>query len=79
MSEHSFDVVVIGSGPAGEGAAMNAAKHQKKVAVVERYRGSGRRPARIGHQFPASAALRGEDLHEVRNNPLLRDARSALN
>jgi len=30
MSEHSFDVVVIGSGPAGEGAAMNAAKLKRK-------------------------------------------------
>jgi NAD(P) transhydrogenase len=32
----SFDVVVIGTGPAGEGAAMRAAKGGAKVAVVER-------------------------------------------
>ncbi|MBK8971547.1 MAG: Si-specific NAD(P)(+) transhydrogenase [Hahellaceae bacterium] len=35
MAEHHYDVVVIGAGPAGEGAAMNAAKHGMRVAVVE--------------------------------------------
>ena len=32
-----FDVLVIGSGPGGEGAAMQAVKHGKSVAVVERF------------------------------------------
>jgi len=35
MAEHHYDVVVIGAGPAGEGAAMNAAKHGQRVAVIE--------------------------------------------
>ena len=35
MAEYHYDVVVIGAGPAGEGAAMNAAKHGKRVAVIE--------------------------------------------
>ena len=35
MTEHHYDVVVIGAGPSGEGAAMNAAKHGKRVAVIE--------------------------------------------
>ncbi|ROU01826.1 Si-specific NAD(P)(+) transhydrogenase [Marinobacter sp. R17] len=35
MAEHHYDVVVIGAGPSGEGAAMNAAKHSKRVAIVE--------------------------------------------
>ena len=35
MAEYHYDVVIIGAGPAGEGAAMNAAKKGKKVAVVE--------------------------------------------
>lgn len=35
MAEYHYDVVVIGSGPAGEGAAMNAAKGHKRVAVIE--------------------------------------------
>lgn len=35
MAEHHYDVVVIGAGPSGEGAAMNATKHGKRVAIVE--------------------------------------------
>jgi NAD(P) transhydrogenase len=37
MTEKTFDVVVIGTGPGGEGAAMQATKLGKSVAVVERY------------------------------------------
>jgi NAD(P) transhydrogenase len=36
MSIREYDVVIIGSGPSGEGAAMNMAKHNKTVAVIER-------------------------------------------
>ncbi len=32
-----FDVIVIGSGPGGEGAAMTLSKHGKRVALVEKY------------------------------------------
>lgn len=35
MPDHQYDVVVIGAGPAGEGAAMNATKNGKRVALVE--------------------------------------------
>ena len=35
MAEHHYDVVVIGAGPSGEGAAMNAAKHNKRVAIID--------------------------------------------
>ena len=31
-----YDLVVIGSGPAGQKAAISAAKQRKKVAVVDR-------------------------------------------
>jgi NAD(P) transhydrogenase len=34
--QQTFDMVVIGTGPGGEGAAMQAAKQGKSVAVVER-------------------------------------------
>ncbi|MDZ4820128.1 MAG: Si-specific NAD(P)(+) transhydrogenase [Planctomycetota bacterium] len=37
MMQTQYDVVVIGSGPGGEGAAMQAVKQGKSVAVVERY------------------------------------------
>ena len=33
MAENQYDVVVIGTGPGGEGAAMQAVKHGLKVAV----------------------------------------------
>ncbi|MDQ2075597.1 Si-specific NAD(P)(+) transhydrogenase [Marinimicrobium sp. ABcell2] len=36
MADHTYDVLVIGSGPAGESAAIAAVKAGKKVAVVER-------------------------------------------
>ena len=34
---NKYDVVVIGSGPGGEGAAMQLAKSGKRVAIVERF------------------------------------------
>ena len=36
MSHLSYDLVVIGSGPAGQKAALNGAKLGKRVAIVER-------------------------------------------
>lgn len=36
MAEYTYDLLVIGSGPAGEGAAMSAAKSGMRVAIVER-------------------------------------------
>ena len=40
-----YDLVCIGSGPAGQRAAVQAAKLGKRVAVVERHRA-------IGHERP---------------------------
>ena len=36
MHESHYDLVVIGSGPAGQKGAIAAAKIRKKVAVVDR-------------------------------------------
>jgi len=36
MSHTTFDLVVIGSGPAGQKAALNSAKLGKRVAIIER-------------------------------------------
>jgi NAD(P) transhydrogenase len=36
MNDHSFDLIVIGSGPAGQKAAICAAKLRKRVAVIDR-------------------------------------------
>lgn len=38
---HLFDLVVIGSGPAGQRAALQGAKAGKKVALVEEYSAVG--------------------------------------
>ncbi|HBL15557.1 MAG: NAD(P)(+) transhydrogenase [Elusimicrobia bacterium GWA2_69_24] len=41
MKRTRYDVVVIGSGPGGEGAAMRSAKGGKSTAVIESYREIG--------------------------------------
>ena len=33
---HQFDLIVVGSGPAGRRAAIQAAKLEKKVLVIEK-------------------------------------------
>ena len=40
MSEH-YDIIVLGSGPAGQKAAIQGAKAGKRVALIERERGIG--------------------------------------
>ncbi len=37
MNDSYYDVIVIGTGPGGEGAAMKAAKQGKSVAVIEKH------------------------------------------
>jgi NAD(P) transhydrogenase len=72
-----FDVVVIGSGPAGEGAAIMAAKNHKSVAVVERYYEVGGGCTHWG-TIPSKALRHAAMLlHDLRRNPLLRDYRQA--
>ncbi|MEJ7595261.1 MAG: FAD-dependent oxidoreductase [Planctomycetaceae bacterium] len=34
--EKTFDVIVIGTGPGGEGASMEATKQRKRVGIIER-------------------------------------------
>jgi NAD(P) transhydrogenase len=36
-TKYDFDAIIIGSGPGGEGVAMNLAKKHKKVAIIERH------------------------------------------
>ena len=74
MSENAkkdFDVVVIGSGPGGEGAAMQLAKGGKRVGLVERYKLVGGGCTHWG-TIP-SKALRFAiyQLTEALQNPLL--------
>src|SRR5678816_2739087 len=36
MAQRVYDLIVIGSGPAGQKASLNAAQHGKRVALVDR-------------------------------------------
>ena len=70
MSLLHFDLVVIGSGPGGEGAAMQAAKAGLKVAVVERYSLVGGACTHWG-TIPSKALRHAiQELSEFRRNPL---------
>lgn len=77
MAADQFDVVVIGSGPAGEGAAMMAAKNHQSVAIVERYFEVGGGCTHWG-TIPSKALRHAvKILHDVRRSPLLREFRVA--
>ncbi|MBA3314480.1 MAG: Si-specific NAD(P)(+) transhydrogenase [Planctomycetota bacterium] len=72
--DRKYDVLVIGTGPGGEGAAMQAIKEGRSVAAVERYILIGGGCTHWG-TIP-SKALRYAifQLTEVKNNPLYRNA-----
>ena len=74
-TEKHYDVVVIGSGPGGEGAAMQAVKHGKRVVVVERH-------VKIGGGCTHWATIPSKALRysvfqmtEANHNALFREAR----
>ncbi|MBK7825881.1 Si-specific NAD(P)(+) transhydrogenase [Nannocystis sp.] len=69
-----FDVIVLGSGPGGEGAAMRATKAGKRVAMVEKHREVG--GACTHSATIPSKALRQavRSLQEFRHNPLFAGA-----
>jgi NAD(P) transhydrogenase len=74
-----YDIVVIGSGPAGEGAAMMAAKNRRKVALIERHREVGGGCTHWG-TIPSKALRQAvKTLYDARRNPLLREFRNSLN
>jgi NAD(P) transhydrogenase len=77
-ANNHFDVLVIGSGPGGEGAAMQAVKHGKNVAVVERYERIGGGCTHCG-TIP-SKALRYAitRMTEANQNPLYKAAGFAV-
>jgi NAD(P) transhydrogenase len=73
-----YDIVVIGTGPAGEGAAMMAAKNRRRVAVVERYLAVGGGCTHWA-TIPSKALRQAvKTLRDARQNPLLGALRNGL-
>ena len=67
----TYDLVVIGSGPAGEGAAMQASKAGRRVAVVERHEQVGGGCTHWG-TIPSKALRHAvQKLVELKSHPLL--------
>ena len=65
-----YDVIIIGTGPGGEGAAINLAKHQKKVGIIERYHEVGGGCTHWG-TIPSKALRQSVSrLIEYNSNPL---------
>ncbi|HKP57465.1 MAG TPA: Si-specific NAD(P)(+) transhydrogenase [Polyangiales bacterium] len=68
--DQQYDMVVIGSGPAGEGAAMLAAKEGARVIVVERFRHVGGGCTHWG-TIPSKALRHSvSEMLKFRSNPL---------
>jgi NAD(P) transhydrogenase len=73
MAVYDYDVVIIGSGPAGEGAAMSAAKKGRKVAVVEMRDQVGGNCTHVG-TIPSKALRHSvKQIIEFNTNPMFRD------
>ena len=72
-----FDAIVIGTGPGGEGAAMNLTKAGKKVAVVEKHSEVGGGCTHWG-TIPSKALRHSVSrLIEYNNNPLFNRSEKA--
>ncbi|MDX1512397.1 MAG: Si-specific NAD(P)(+) transhydrogenase [Gammaproteobacteria bacterium] len=67
-----YDVIIIGSGPAGEGAAMKLTKGGKRVAVVEKYADVGGSCTHLGTIPSKSLRHAVQQLADYRNDPLFR-------
>jgi len=67
-----YDVIIIGTGPGGEGASMELAKKDKKVAIIERYKDVGGGCTHWG-TIPSKALRQSVSrLIDYNSNPLFR-------
>jgi len=74
MSSKRYDAIVLGSGPAGEGAAMKLAKAGRSVAMIERHREVGGGCTHWG-TIPSKALRHNvRRLMEYNSSPLFREA-----
>lgn len=68
----SYDVIVIGTGPGGEGAAMEATKQGKSVAVIEKQPRIGGSCTHLGTIPSKSLKAAINRMTEVNSNPYFR-------
>ena len=73
MSGFDFDVLVIGTGPAGEGAAMMAAKHGKRVAIVDERQLVGGNCTHMGTIPSKTLRHAVKQIMDYNNNPMFRE------
>ncbi|MFM8253124.1 MAG: Si-specific NAD(P)(+) transhydrogenase [Planctomycetota bacterium] len=73
-----FDLIVIGTGPGGEGAAMQAAKAGKRVAIVERNEQIGGGCVHWGTIPSKSLRYMIWRILDTNNNPVFRNAGASL-
>ncbi len=73
MASHDFDVIVIGAGPAGEGAALNAAKHGLNAAMIHNRPQVGGACTHLGTIPSKSLRNSVRDLMRFNSNPSFRD------
>ncbi|GHG05636.1 Si-specific NAD(P)(+) transhydrogenase [Thalassotalea marina] len=74
---YDFDIIVIGTGPGGEGAAMNLTKAGKRVAVIEKHSQVGGGCTHWG-TIPSKALRHSVSrLVEYNNNPLFNKTEKA--
>lgn len=73
MAKTHYDIIVVGSGPAGESAAINAAKNGKSVAIVCDREKVGGNCTHLG-TIPSKALRHSvKQIMQFRTNPLLRE------
>lgn len=73
MAVYDYDVIVIGSGPAGEGAAVRAAKGGRRVAVIEEQEAVGGNCTHKG-TIPSKALRHAvKQIIEFNTSPMFRD------
>jgi NAD(P) transhydrogenase len=70
MSAKPYDVIIIGSGPGGEGAAIKAAKAGKSVAIIEKHTKVGGGCSHWGTIPSKSLRHVVQRLVEFKNHPL---------
>lgn len=68
-----FDVIVIGTGPGGEGAAMQLAKSGRRVAVIEKHDVIGGGCTHWGTIPSKALRFSIHSIMQAMNNPILKD------